>query len=214
MTTDQPESIKRTRTRFAIIDAAIRVFGEHRPEAPAVDVFTHAASISRGTFYNYFPDRTELQSAAIERVLGFLSDEITPHLETQTDPACIVAIIVQGFFDLMIANPIWGRAYVHISPQASTMIRARDPIGLLGAIDSGIRAGRFAIYNLDAALDIINGSLTAALRSVLDGQRPSSHTQAVTTMLLHAIGLPYPEANEVVSSIPRLTIKAYWFERT
>lgn len=214
MTIEPSESAKRTRTRYAIVDAAIRVFGEHPPEVPAVDVFTHAAGVSRGTFYNYFPDRTDLQSAAIERILSFVGDEIAPHLESESDPACVVAIIVQGFFDLMIANPVWAWAFVHISPQASAAIRARDPIGLLAAIDNGIRTGRFAIYNRDAAIDIINGSLVTALRSVLEDQLPTSHTQAVTTTLLHAVGLSYPEANAVVSSTPRLTIKAHWFNRT
>ncbi|TDB78808.1 TetR/AcrR family transcriptional regulator [Micromonospora sp. KC721] len=75
--TDTQESGTRTRTRQAIIDAAIEMLGQD-PSATLGEIAT-AANVGRTTLHRYFPERSDLLTA--------LSAEGTTRLNRATDNA-------------------------------------------------------------------------------------------------------------------------------
>ncbi|MGC4938126.1 TetR/AcrR family transcriptional regulator [Kribbella sp. DT2] len=82
--TDTVESGSRSRTRRAILDAAVRVFAQRRA-ASLADVAAEA-QVARSTLHRYFPDRAELVQALADDLLAAF-DRVITEAETAKGPA-------------------------------------------------------------------------------------------------------------------------------
>jgi AcrR family transcriptional regulator len=72
------------RTRAALVDAAIALFGEQGLDAPSLDAICARAGFTRGAFYVHFHDRDELLQAVMERLGAQFLDAVLgePELDT------------------------------------------------------------------------------------------------------------------------------------
>ena len=78
---------RKTRTRQALIDAAVRLIAEGRGDRASIQEITDEADIGFGSFYNHFDSKEQLFQTASEEVLerwGQLIDRATADI---TDPA-------------------------------------------------------------------------------------------------------------------------------
>ncbi|MEV6283462.1 helix-turn-helix domain-containing protein [Kribbella sp. NPDC051770] len=82
--TDTVESGSRSRTRRAILDAAVRVFAQRRA-ASLADVAAEA-QVARSTLHRYFPDRAELVQALADDLLTVF-ERVIREAETDQGPA-------------------------------------------------------------------------------------------------------------------------------
>lgn len=85
MSTSAPESGTRSRTRRAIIDAAVEVLARNR-RATLAEI-AQAADVGRSTLHRYFPDRDELIAAAVEDSLRIIHAATTDAAIEQGPPA-------------------------------------------------------------------------------------------------------------------------------
>jgi AcrR family transcriptional regulator len=82
--TEMVESGSRSRTRRAILDAAVRVFAQRRA-ASLADVAAEA-NVARSTLHRYFPDRAELVQALADDLLDVF-ERVIAEAETDKGPA-------------------------------------------------------------------------------------------------------------------------------
>src|SRR5687768_18611685 len=68
--TEDQNREKREQARGAILDAALRVFGEKGFDGATTAEVAKAAGVSKGLVFNYFPTKDALLQAMIEQVLG------------------------------------------------------------------------------------------------------------------------------------------------
>ncbi|MWV48405.1 TetR family transcriptional regulator [Rathayibacter sp. VKM Ac-2803] len=67
MTSDVPETARRSRTRERLLDAAYEVFADTGVHTASVEQISEAAGFTRGAFYSNFSSKEELFFALMER---------------------------------------------------------------------------------------------------------------------------------------------------
>lgn len=96
--TDTVESGSRSRTRRAILDAAVIVFSQRRT-ASLADVAAEAG-VARSTLHRYFADRTELIHALAADVLVAVQKTISDAALDQGTPREALHRLAAGYFEL------------------------------------------------------------------------------------------------------------------
>ena len=183
----------RERTRDLLLDAAVRVFAKKGAGAAAIHEIAAEAGVANGTFYNYFRTREALLEAASIRLAGRLHDAIATSRAAVEDPAERMAIGCRRFVGQAEQDPVWATALLrvwHSTPTPS--LTAADP--LLGDLRAGRRRGRFDYADERTALDLVQGTVLAGMRSVLEGRSARAHASAIATVVLRGLGVDPTEA--------------------
>ena len=99
------------RTRAALVDAGIALFGEQGLDAPSLDAICERAGFTRGAFYVHFRDRDQFLEAVMERLGAQFLDAVLddPDRETKAKPgtrlartmARFVGAVAKGEYPLM-----------------------------------------------------------------------------------------------------------------
>ncbi len=188
----------RARTRALILDAAVRVFARKGAGAAAIHEITAEAGLANGTFYNYFRTREALLEATSIRLAERLHAAIAVSRLDVADAAERVAIGCRRFMHQTEADPVWGAAILRVwHSTATASSRAAAP--LLADLRSGRRTGRLGYANEPAALDLVQGTVLAGMRSVLEGRPAHEHACAVAALVLRGLGVAAAEADAIVA---------------
>jgi AcrR family transcriptional regulator len=188
----------RARTRALILDAAVRVFARKGAGAAAIHEITAEAGLANGTFYNYFRTREELIEATSVRLAEGLHAAIAVSRAAVDDPAERIAIGCRRFMHQTAADPVWGSAMMRVWHTTATP-SARAAAPLLADLRAGRRAGRFRYANESAALDLVQGTVLAGMRRVLEGCAAAEHARAVAGMVLRGLGVVATDADAIVA---------------
>jgi AcrR family transcriptional regulator len=186
----------RARTRAVLLDAALRVFARKGAGAAAIHEIAAEAGVANGTFYNYFRTREELLEAASVRLAERFDREIGASYTHVTDPAERVAIGSRRFVLQARHDPTWGAAIVRVWA-SSPVLNVHTAAGLLADLRAGRRRGRLRYPGEQAAVDLVQGTVLAGMRTVLEGRAPDEHASALAALLLRALGVAAAEADEI-----------------
>ena len=187
----------RERTRALLLDAAVRVFARKGAGAAAIHEITAEAGLANGTFYNYFRSREELLAAASLRLAHHFDVRIATSREPVADPAERVAIGCRRFVLQALHDPAWGGALLRVWA-SSRVLSAGATAGLLVDLRAGRRRGRFVLPSEHAAVDLVQGTVLAGMRTVLEGRAAAEHAASVAFLVLRGLGLDAGEAEEIV----------------
>jgi AcrR family transcriptional regulator len=198
----------KARTRSALVQAAQRFIRAGQRHVPILEI-TKAADVGLGSFYNHFESRDALFEVAVDEALDALGarlDELGAGLH---DPAEVLA---QGF-------RLTGRLFRQ-EPELMQVAMSPGP-GLMEArhglvpyarrdLESGIRAGRFSVTDLELALGMVVGS-ALCLGEILR-QRPdrdaASSADRMAAAVLRMLGVPANEADQIASApLPEVTVQ-------
>lgn len=188
---------KRERTRRRLLDAGLQVVAERGEALTASDVVA-LADVSNGTFYNHFLDREDFMAALAVDSLAELTDRSADDTSGE-DPAWRFAVASTRVLGAGIRNPLWGRAVLRLS-QGPTPLHAAVQRHLRADLAEGRLTGRFVHGDDPATVDLVSGTLMAALRRLvaedpLDASPDEGFTVEVVARLLVAIGLGPSEAH-------------------
>jgi len=186
---------KRDRTRELLLDAALRVFAQKGIGEATIREIAAEAVVANGTFYNYFRTKNEVVAAASARLATNFADEIAISYARIDDPAERVSIAVRSFVSRAVAEPGWGWAMVRMTDS-----RAADPHLVdyfLKELRTGKRRGRLAIDSQSAAIDLVFGVTTNAMRTVLERRAGAGHDSATAEVVLRGLGVTGAEAYEI-----------------
>jgi AcrR family transcriptional regulator len=186
---------KREKTRRQLIAAGLRVLAA-KGEALSVSDVTHAADVSNGTFYNYFPDREALIDALAAQLLLNLAEAAAR--EPREDPALRFAFASGRVLCRAAADPTWGRVVLRLVDRPS--VYGNLDRYLREDLAAGFDAGRFDTGPDDATLDQVLGLLFMTIRRIVAGQaRPDAPERAVERGL-RALGVAKREAREIADA--------------
>lgn len=198
----------RERTRDLLLDAAVRVFAKKGAGAAAIHEIAAEAGVANGTFYNYFRTREALLEATSLRLAGRLHEAIATSRAVVDDPAERMAIGCRRFVGHAAHDPVWAAALLrvwHSTPTPS--LTAADP--LLADLRTGRRRGRFRFADERVALDLVQGTVLAGMRSVLEGRAAARHASAIAAAVLRGLGVEPAEADAIAARpLPPLLVDA------
>jgi AcrR family transcriptional regulator len=192
---------KRERTRLSLLEAAVSAFAEHGVEPATIQHIADAARVATGTFYNHFKSKDELLAALAFWIGDGFCQRIAESYAHISDGAERMAIGNRRYVQLAVDTPQWALMLLQLMAAAP---EAGAQIAKYGAADLklGLKQKRFHISHERAAMDLIAGTITAAMHSVATGQVPASvkragYDSAVATMVLQGLGMNRDEAAEI-----------------
>ena len=95
-----------SKQRAKILEAAVRVFGEHGLEAGAIRLVGREAGVNSALLYYYFENKEALCVEACERVFGGLLDELEARRKSCAgNGAARVSLLIDGLWDYYSAQP-------------------------------------------------------------------------------------------------------------
>jgi AcrR family transcriptional regulator len=200
-TVEQPRTRghkKKARTRRQLLAAAVDVIAERGEGFTVSDVVANAG-VSNGTFYNYFDDRDQLIDAIVPEVLAaFAAEGAVTVLDD--DPATRFATITALAFARASAAPDVTRVVLRLEA-VQEAIRAGEVVAHLRSdLAEGSASGRFDVVDVDAALDVVVGSILMAARRLVDDVMADAYPAQVIELLLCGLGLDRAEANTIAEA--------------
>lgn len=199
---EEAHSPRRERMRFVLIEAATRLFAKQGVDATTIDEIVDLAGVAKGTFYNYFADRADIARAVasgIRHQLNAAVEEINSGID---DPAERIARGCRLFMALVVRDPVHARMLARIHDRGAEASGANKH--LFSDIEDGIAQGRIRVPGAEAALHLVVGVATAAMRHLLDEgagdeiARGEGYARDITVMLLQGLGLKPADIDRIV----------------
>jgi len=176
---------RRASTKRRILEAALGVFAEMGGAAPVIDDFIKAAGVARGTFYNYYDSVEELLAATTAWLEEDLMLSIEHELDGLTDPVDRLALGVRLWLRKAEVDLVWcafvAKAVTHGEVVEETLLRD---------LRNGARAGVFVFDSVQAARDLVVGTLHEAMRRMSASQVPATFTDEVARLVFRGLGMP------------------------
>ncbi len=108
--------------REQMLDAGAKLFAARGPDEISIEDLIAAAGVSRALFYHYFPGKREFFIEAIRRATSRIG------IATEPDPALPpierLRASIDGYFDVVSANPLQYRAVFQSSLSGDSELRA------------------------------------------------------------------------------------------
>lgn len=187
-------SLRRGRMRLILVEAATQLFAEKGVDATTIDEIVVRAGVAKGTFYNYFLDRSAIAIAVAARIRHELNAAVAEINEGIADPAERVTRGARLFMALAVFDPVHARMLARLY-EGSGQVEGSSNEHLKGDLTEGIATGRFRVPGLDVALHAVVGITTIAMRHILLGNagpeiaRGEGYARDVAQTLLQALGL-------------------------
>lgn len=200
----EPGARRRERMRYVLIEAATRLFAKQGVDATTIDEIVDLAGVAKGTFYNYFTDRSEIALAVASGIRREFNEGVAELNEGIDDPAERVARGVRLFLYLVARDPVRARMLGRIY-QSGIDIGKSGNQHLLGDLREGIELGRFQVPSLEVALHLVVALGTAGMGHLLDkGTGPEilrgeGYAHDLATILLQGLGVRRAEIARILA---------------
>ena len=195
---------RRSRTRERLLSSARQLFGRESGRTTRVEDICEAASIARGTFYNYFPSFEAMQAALFEELSNKFDQAVHQAFEQLESPAERTSAAIRFYLTHVVEDHEWGWGMVNTGMGVG-FFHATVSDRVLETIQEGIDSRDFTIETAEAGRDILLGSGLAAAITLLSGTAPKRHIETVAAGVLQALGTSNDKARELVSRpLPKL----------
>lgn len=190
---------KRAKTRRQLLAAGMAALAAHGPDGVTVGDVAARAEVATGTFYNHFTSLAQLVDAVADELASGV--EIARELldQVEHDPAARVVIGTRQLLALPRTDPATARAFVALVPTVPAL-RARVRATVRGAVDDGIRAGRFVDRSATATADALLGAALQWMRARLHGEAGPEPDDELLRLALALVGLPAGEVDAVLDA--------------
>ncbi|MFD9698226.1 TetR/AcrR family transcriptional regulator [Lentzea sp. NPDC059081] len=206
MTPSRPETGNRfdrrkARTRRKLLDAARVILSAGTAHESSIQDITDAADVGFGSFYNHFPTKADLFTAAVEDVLEEMGARLDELSSTVQDPAATFAQSVRLAGRLARRQPQLAQVMVRHGIAYTDSDRGLAPRALRD-IAAGIDADRFQVSSARLAMSTVAGALLAALQLSLTDPAFDDDTvyDQLAEQLLRMLGIPAAEARELATA--------------
>ena len=189
------------RTRAALIAAGRRLFCERPVDAVAIDDIVQAAEVSKGSFYNHFPDRDALVREVTAEIRSEVEHAVTRANADIDDPARRMARAVCVYLRYAVDDPERAGVLVRIH-SGHTSVATPLNKGLVDDVAHGLAQGRFKVTTLESGVLFVLGVAQLALIRVT--QEPTmtlavSLAQQMCALLLRGLGVPGEEPEAIAA---------------
>lgn len=192
---------RKAQTRRKLLDAARTMLSEGTAHQASIQDITDAADVGFGSFYNHFPTKADLFTAAVEDVLEEVGAQLDDLSSSVQDPAAAFAQSVRLAGRLVRRQPQIAQIVVRHGVAYMDSGRGLAPRALRD-IASGMETGRFDVPDERLAVSTVAGALLAALHLSLtqpDFDNDTVYDQ-LAERLLRMLGMPAAEARELATA--------------
>jgi AcrR family transcriptional regulator len=188
------------RTRLRILDAAMHVFAEKGPDAPVIQDFITAADMSRGTFYNYFNSIEELLIATSKQLEDDLIVSIQGEIESMPSAVERMTFGMLLWLQKAADDPTWC-AFVNRVAHHSIMVETQ----LGGDLRDGIASGELRCPDINAAYDLVVGTLRQSMNRMLAEKVQTNYPKVVVHTVLQGLGVENRQIKSLLDrAIPQM----------
>ena len=187
---------KRERTRRQLIAAAVQVLARHGVADATVQEIAAVAEMTPGTVYNHFDTKDDVVQAVALWIAETLCRRIAESYGHVHDGAERMAIGNRRYIRLAAESPRWATLVLDVGMAAPHLV-ARVSADALADLRLGVRQKCFRIASEAAAMDLINGTVSQAMRTVARGEAQRQHDSMVAATVLRGLGMDFEEAMEV-----------------
>ncbi|OZA11277.1 MAG: hypothetical protein B7Y02_09025 [Rhodobacterales bacterium 17-64-5] len=182
---------RRERMRFRLIRSGLLVIAAKGFEATVIDDVIRHAAVSRGSFYNHFPDIPALMVAARDALVDEFLLLTLSAVAGVTDPAAACAIGVRVAFKVSADYPLLAlfsaRTGVNVARGGNLVRELMAPIVALG-----IRTGRFHPMPVSLAADCVAATVAMTMQRQAAGE--VDDVSVVIAAVLRLLNIPADEA--------------------
>ncbi|MBX3495462.1 MAG: helix-turn-helix transcriptional regulator [Parvibaculum sp.] len=205
--TDKSEeagSRRRAQMRAVLVEAAMQLFARQGVDATTIDEIVVLAGVAKGTFYNYFTDRTEIARAVASAIRHEFNAAVAELNDGIDDPAIRVSRGVRLFMALVARDPVKASMLARIY-ESGAAVDAQGNEHLLGDIRDGVAKGRFVIPGEAAAVHLVVGLGTTAMRHLLDAGaddrilKGEGYARDIVIVMLRGLGVPEADIAAVLA---------------
>ncbi len=201
--TEDAGSRRRAQMRGILIEAAMQLFARQGVDATTIDEIVDLAGVAKGTFYNYFTDRAEIARAVASGIRHELNAAVEELNHGIDDPAERIARGVRLFMACAMQNPVKTTLLARLYDSGTGLDRHGNE-HLLGDIRDGIAKGRIHVPGEEAALHLVVGLGTIAMRHLLDTAagpeilRGQGYARDIAIVLLRGLGVASGEIDDIL----------------
>lgn len=188
---------KRERTRAQLLQAAIQVFAARGVVAATMQEIAALAGMTTGTVYNHFATREEVVQEVGLWLAQTLCQRITDSQQPIPEGAERMAIGNRRYLWLAEQSPAWALLLLDVAAAAPEQLLQRVQQYALADLRLGVDQGDFHIASEAAAMDLINGTVMQAMRSVALGLAPPGHGEAIASTVLRGLGVTPKRADSL-----------------
>jgi hypothetical protein len=184
-------------TRACLLRSALRVAADHDVDDRAIPNVLAIAGASSAEFYRNFAKPEELWHT----LAGALSSELVAMIEekagTFVDAARRIECGVRLYLRETRENPVFARILAHPRFGFMAMTSLTDQY-LTEHLSWGNQTARFSDTCLESAIDVIAGTMLAAIQRIAAGNAPVDHAENVALAILKSLGVPAPQARRLI----------------
>lgn len=201
---EEAGSRRRAQMRAVLVEAAMQLFARQGVDATTIDEIVVLAGVAKGTFYNYFTDRADIARAVAAAIRHEFNAAVAELNDGIDDPAVRVSRGVRLFMALVARDPVKASMLARIYDSGAA-VDAQGNEHLLGDIRDGVAKSRFVIPGEAAAVHLVVGLGTAAMRHLLDSSagpeilKGEGYARDVATVLLRGLGVAEADIGGVLS---------------
>lgn len=191
---------KRERTQAQLVQAAVQAIAREGVAGATAQQIAQIAGVTTATLYNHYGSKEALVARVAEVLAASLCRAINDSYAHIPDGAQRMAIGQRRYVWLAAECPSWALLLLDVVA-ATPRVLASIAEYPLADLRLGVRQRRFRVPSEAAAMDVINGVCTQAMRRVAAGEAPAGHDVASATLVLRALGMS-PEAAAEVAARP------------
>ncbi len=189
---------KRERTRRQLLAAAASVFSARGVAGATMQEIGATAEMSTATVYNHFSTRDDV----VHALAAWLAETMCTAIATSYDhigqAAERMSIGNRRYIWLAEESPSWALLLLDVMDAAPEQL-LRILEYPLGDLRLGLQQKSFRIASEAAAMNLIGGTVSQAMRSVALGVAPPGHGVAVATTVLRGLGVPFEKAAQTAA---------------
>ena len=199
---------KRERTRRQLLAAAVSVFSARGIAGATMQEIGATAEMSTATVYNHFSTRDEVVHAVAAWMAETLCTAIAASYDHIGQATERMSIGNRRYIWLAEESPSWALLLLDVMDAApAQLLRVLEYP--LGDLRLGLQQKVFRIASEAAAMNLIGGTVSQAMRSMALGMAPAGHGVAVATTVLRGLGVPFEKAAQITARpLPALRLAA------
>ncbi|MGH6616652.1 TetR/AcrR family transcriptional regulator [Sphingomonas sp.] len=190
--------VKRARTRSRILAAAFALFEERGIDATTIDDVRHAAHLSRGSIYNYFPTFDAMLREMAQHMVMQLNKEQSANFDALPSPieriCCNIRYSIRRISSDRVGAEIMLRVLPLIGPPTADMQEHA-----LRNITAAQAERLIDVPSLPIALEIGYGLVTALVQRGMASGITAKEIDAGARMLMRSFGVDDAEAKRIAS---------------
>lgn len=189
-------AVRREKTRLRLLQSALKVFSEKGSDGSGIDDVIDSAGVSRGTFYNHFRTTSELLLALAATMSDEVLTVVDPVVLSFDDPVFRFSAGTRLYMQTALRYPTWGRFITNVGTRIDARGQLIDQY-LTRDLMLALSSKRVAVTDVLIARDIVLGSISYGIETMLTEPTHEDHAQQLVAIFLRGMGVAAKEADAV-----------------